>query len=170
MNCASCGANLEIKTDTNSFTCGYCGASQLVERHGGTVSLKLVTDSIARVQVGTDKTAAELAIVRLKNEIADADSAYKRAAHLKNSEKDQWTKYCVVAFVLSLGIAPILFAKISVVLIFLTWVVSLGGIGFIWYKRRQMIYSKYAQRIEDAHHRCKLLRQRLSAQMEIVNR
>ena len=37
----------------------------LVQRRGGTVSLKAVTDAISKVQTGTDKTAAELALTRL---------------------------------------------------------------------------------------------------------
>jgi hypothetical protein len=51
------------------FACGYCGAEQIVERRGGTVALKPIADAIARVQVGTDKTAAELALKRLPQEL-----------------------------------------------------------------------------------------------------
>jgi hypothetical protein len=51
------------------FACGYCGIAQRVERIGGTVALKPVTDAIAKVQLGTDKTAAELALHRLPHEI-----------------------------------------------------------------------------------------------------
>jgi hypothetical protein len=53
----------------NRFACGYCGTEQVVERKGGTVALKPITDAIARVQVGTDKTAAELALNRLPQEL-----------------------------------------------------------------------------------------------------
>lgn len=71
MKCASCGAGLQITPDMDYFVCGYCGASLSVARQGGTVALKLVTDSIAKVQVGTDRTAAELALVRLPKEIKE---------------------------------------------------------------------------------------------------
>ena len=40
----------------------------VVERRGGTVSLKAVEQAIQKIQIGTDKTAAELAMVRLKEE------------------------------------------------------------------------------------------------------
>lgn len=40
----------------------------IVQRRGGTVALKAVTEAIKQVQLGTDKTAAELAIVRLERE------------------------------------------------------------------------------------------------------
>ena len=51
------------------FACGYCGNQQMVERKGGTVALKRVVDAIQRVQTGTDKTAAELALRRLGEEL-----------------------------------------------------------------------------------------------------
>ena len=41
----------------------------LVQRRGGAVSLKTVESAIRRVQMGTDKTAAELALPRLQAEI-----------------------------------------------------------------------------------------------------
>ncbi len=73
LKCSSCGANLEITNEMSTFACGYCGASQIVERSGGTISLKLLTTAISNVQIGTDKTAAELAINRLKGELQDVE-------------------------------------------------------------------------------------------------
>lgn len=60
------------------FSCGYCGSAQIVKRQGGTVVLKLIGEAIARVQAGTDKTAAELAIVRLTREIGEAEAERAR--------------------------------------------------------------------------------------------
>ena len=60
---------MKIYGDMDRFSCGYCGTEMLVQRRGGTVALKLVTDAIQKVQIGTDKVAAELAIVRLKEEL-----------------------------------------------------------------------------------------------------
>lgn len=57
----------------STFACGYCGAGVAVQRRGGTISLSL-EDAVARVQVGTDKTAAELALKRLKEELAEAQT------------------------------------------------------------------------------------------------
>lgn len=70
LNCVNCGGALEIHGDMDQFACGYCGSPQIVERRGGTIALRRVVDAVARVQVGTDKTAAELALVRLEKEIA----------------------------------------------------------------------------------------------------
>lgn len=74
LNCRNCGAKLDVYEDMDRFTCSYCGAGMLVERRGGTVMLKAVTDAIQKVQSGTDKTAAELALVRLKEELVSAQN------------------------------------------------------------------------------------------------
>lgn len=66
MNCASCSAPIQIKPEVTQFVCAYCGSSQIVDRSGGAVTLNLVTDAIHQVQRGTDRTAAELALVRLR--------------------------------------------------------------------------------------------------------
>src|ERR1039457_3769668 len=60
LNCANCGGKLEVYDDMDRFACGYCGTQMLVQRRGGTVAIRAVTEAIERVQVGTDKTAAEL--------------------------------------------------------------------------------------------------------------
>jgi hypothetical protein len=43
----------------------------VVHRRGGTVALKAVTEAIKQVQIGTDKTAAELAIARYESELKE---------------------------------------------------------------------------------------------------
>ena len=70
LKCQSCGAKLDVYPDMERFACGYCGTEMMVQRRGGTVGLKAITEAIRDVQVGTDKTAAELALVRLQNEIS----------------------------------------------------------------------------------------------------
>jgi len=69
LNCANCGAKLEVFDDMDRFACGYCGTEMLVQRRGGTVALRSVTGAIKKVQIGTDKTAAELAIARFEPEL-----------------------------------------------------------------------------------------------------
>jgi hypothetical protein len=78
LKCANCGARLEVSPDMTQFACGYCGIENIVERRGGTVSLKLVSDAIAKVQIGTDKTAAELAIRRLQEDLANWEAHAER--------------------------------------------------------------------------------------------
>jgi ribosomal protein S27AE len=89
LNCTNCGAGLEVSQDMERFACGYCGTQQIVERKGGTVALKPLTDAIRMVQTGTDKTAAELALKRMGEELAALHGSYRarqgQASVAKNS-------------------------------------------------------------------------------------
>src|SRR5438046_5759347 len=69
LKCQSCGGKLDVYLDMERFACGYCGTEMVVQRRGGTVALKLVQEAVKKVQIGTDKTAAELAIVRCEREM-----------------------------------------------------------------------------------------------------
>lgn len=80
LKCQSCGGRLEIHADMTTFACGYCGTEIVVERRGGTVSLRVVTDAIHRVEAGTAKTAAELALVRLKQDLSRKEAERNRMA------------------------------------------------------------------------------------------
>lgn len=71
LSCPSCGGKLEVTNDIDRFACAHCGREHVVKRTGGTVSLSPVVDALRKVEVGVDKTAAELAIVRLQKEIDD---------------------------------------------------------------------------------------------------
>lgn len=64
LTCTSCGANIDVFEDMMRFACGYCGAQTLVERRGGTIALRRVTEAIGKVQKGAEQTVAELAIPR----------------------------------------------------------------------------------------------------------
>jgi ribosomal protein S27AE len=81
LQCPNCAASLEVADDMQDFSCGYCGSRQSVIRRGGTVSLKLIGDAIARVQTGTDKTAAELALARLSKELVDTRARMQQLDH-----------------------------------------------------------------------------------------
>ena len=78
LNCANCGGKLEVYDDMDRFACGYCGTEMLVRRRGGTVSLKAVAEAIENVRKGVDKTAAELAIVRLEKERSELLESEKK--------------------------------------------------------------------------------------------
>lgn len=70
LTCPNCGGKLEITPDLKRFACAYCGAEHIVKRGGGIVALAPVAEAIGKVQVGVDRTTSELAIKRLKDEIA----------------------------------------------------------------------------------------------------
>jgi len=77
LKCTSCGSSLNVSDDMDRFACGFCGTEQVVLRRGGTVSLKPVEEAIAKVQAGTDKTAAELALSRLVVELAEVERKWQ---------------------------------------------------------------------------------------------
>jgi primosomal protein N' len=78
LTCPSCGGKLEITNDIDRFACAHCGAEHVVRRGGGLVSLAPVVNEIRRVGVGVDKTASELAIRRLTNELAELENNKKK--------------------------------------------------------------------------------------------
>jgi len=69
LTCPSCGGKLQITKDIERFACGHCGNEHIVKRSGGVLSLAPVVEGLRKVRVGVDKTASELAIRRLSEEI-----------------------------------------------------------------------------------------------------
>ena len=104
LQCPSCGANLEITPDMTAFACGYCSTQQMVQRRGGSVSLKLIGEAIARVQRGTDRTASELAIRRIQDELAVVE-AQRTKLQSVYAAGDTITGYWITGFVISLFFA-----------------------------------------------------------------
>ncbi|MFH1918629.1 MAG: GYF domain-containing protein [Planctomycetota bacterium] len=69
LTCPTCSGKLEVTNDVDRFACGYCGNEHMVMRSGGIVSLAPVVQEIKGVKAGVDRTASELAIMRLDAEI-----------------------------------------------------------------------------------------------------
>jgi len=69
LSCPSCGHKLQITEDIDRFACAACGNEHIVNRNGGIVTLKPLINGIRGIRVGVDKTAAELAISRIQEEI-----------------------------------------------------------------------------------------------------
>lgn len=69
LSCPSCGGKLEITQDIDRFACMHCGREQVVKRRGGIISISPMVDAIKKVEIGVDKTASELAIIRVQKEI-----------------------------------------------------------------------------------------------------
>jgi primosomal protein N' len=65
LTCPSCGGKLQISSDVNRFSCGYCGNEQIVVRSGGAITIAPVVEGLKEVKSGVDKTASELAIKRI---------------------------------------------------------------------------------------------------------
>ncbi len=58
------------------FACGYCGTEIAVQRRGGTIVLKSITQAVKNMPTGADKTSAELALMRLKEEAQNLSKRY----------------------------------------------------------------------------------------------
>lgn len=170
LKCASCGSNLEINPETDVFACGYCGASQMVKRSGGTISLKLLTNSISKVQIGTDKTAAELAIVRLKEELNlnrnHYSQFYKAKQNLWKTYNNIFAVFYIAVFVLTFvaigNASPIAALIVSVVLAI--------GVAFLHVVAYRANKRKYEPRFTALDNEYQNLQNRLIAQKRIVNR
>jgi ribosomal protein S27E len=80
LTCPSCGNKLQITEDIDRFACAACGNEHIVNRSGGIVTLKPVIDSILGVRVGVEKTASELAIVRVAKEIQEIEKQISDAS------------------------------------------------------------------------------------------
>jgi len=97
LSCPNCGGKLDITPDMERFACKYCGNEHLVRRSGGAVSLAPVVEGLKRVEAkvdqaltGSDRSAAEQTIQRLKTEIlviekdiTEKEKAIKRPAPKK---------------------------------------------------------------------------------------
>jgi hypothetical protein len=73
LSCPSCGAKLKIENNLKLFACSHCGNEHMVKRTEGVISLAPVVEQLKGVKTGVDKTASELAIQRLRNEIQDLE-------------------------------------------------------------------------------------------------
>lgn len=71
LTCPNCGGKLQVSKDLERFACGYCGNEHVVKRSGGLVSLAPVVDSLVKIEAGVDKTASELAIRRLREDVSN---------------------------------------------------------------------------------------------------
>jgi DNA-directed RNA polymerase subunit RPC12/RpoP len=77
LTCPTCGGKLQITDDIERFACAHCGNEHIVKRGGGVITLAPVTESLNHIKVGVDKTASELAIKRVKEEIAEIEKNEK---------------------------------------------------------------------------------------------
>lgn len=67
LTCPLCGSSLKGSPDAGRFVCVGCGGEVVSGNKQN--SFAPVVDAVGKVQGGTDKTAAELAIKRLKEEL-----------------------------------------------------------------------------------------------------
>ena len=108
----------------------------IVQRRGGTVALKALREAIRQVQVGTDKTAAELAIARLDREYAYAYGQLSlfptpSGAGLLLMRGFVFVVLLLVGSILTFKISGSLEPKLGGIVGILLWFVVLGGSAWI---------------------------------------
>src|SRR5260370_39266773 len=137
LKCQSCGGKLDVYEDMERFACGYCGTEMIGQRRSGTVALKLVQEAIKKVQVGTDKTAAELALVRLDDELKALNS---KASRLRNTKEEFMIGFgSILAFTgLMLFIGAVNAGEIGLVVL---TIFLIGGRIFIIFDGRSLSLS-----------------------------
>jgi F0F1-type ATP synthase assembly protein I len=112
LTCPSCGGKLKITNDIQRFACVYCGTEHIVKRGEGVISLAPVVEGLKNVQIGVDKTASELAINRLKEEIAEVEGELHSKENSQSTNSNRVTFYgiaiCVVGGMLACGMIPFL--------------------------------------------------------------
>jgi len=124
LSCENCGSGLEIYDDTDQFACGYCGSHIAVQRRGGTVVLKLVTENAPQ------EPAADATLLRLKEE---AQNLSKRHEAMLNDGVEAKKRGFIIGFSLILVGFVVVRSGYSLVM---GLCVLLAGIFTISYARR----------------------------------
>jgi len=71
LKCPSCGADIDVTDNVERFRCEFCKSNIKVQHSTDGSSHLGVIEVLKIVQTGVDKTASELAIVRLKKELEE---------------------------------------------------------------------------------------------------
>src|SRR4051794_30344204 len=79
MTCPTCGAKLKVSDQVHLLMCASCGNEFMVQRDDGAIYLGKIAQDIIKIRVSADKTAAELAIVRLPKEIQEIEAEIEKA-------------------------------------------------------------------------------------------
>jgi len=129
LSCPSCGGKLQITSDMDRFACGHCGNEHIVRRSGGTISLAPVVEGLKYVQKGVDRTASELAIVRLKSEINELTEECDEMESEFIKKQDAWTRVCTVC---------VIGAILAIMLKSSPWAIVLGALAIGMFVGRQI--------------------------------
>lgn len=174
--CVNCGAPLEIGPDLDVFACGFCGSQQQVQRKGGVVALKRVEAAIKAVQRGTDRTAAELAMPRLRAELAGlqqqrqaaATAAAERVASAKRGRK----KLTWIAFLAVFFLTPSLFARTNGALaavMGIAWLVGSVAVPIFVYRKVKLPVDDTATVVAPIDERIQRVQAHMAANAAILD-
>jgi DNA-directed RNA polymerase subunit RPC12/RpoP/phage shock protein PspC (stress-responsive transcriptional regulator) len=169
LNCANCGAKLDIYDDMERFACGYCGTQLIAQRRGGAVMLTGVTEAIKQVKVGTDKTAAELALVRLRPELAALKSQASNLMPVP-APRDQKSAMIFLGVCAGIGIVfGILVAFITPWLDMVVAGITFVGIGGVMASRDGKQHEEWKAKKAALDGEIERVQREIVCQMEIVS-
>lgn len=77
MTCRNCAQKLSIANDADQCICQNCGAEYLVTFRDSTISIKTLANTQQDFSRHADRTASELALVRINQAINDLYATYK---------------------------------------------------------------------------------------------
>lgn len=167
LNCPGCGAALRVEQQAETHACRYCGVTLRVDHAQGAISLSLVADAVAGVQRGTDRTAAELAIRRLSEDLKtlereqaelrsyweDEDTAWSRAERLAAQAKGPGqglvqlvvgiVAFFVASFVFTLLSVALFPAELHMLLVLLSFGGAFAVAGLVIRRSPSLLYAKH---------------------------
>jgi len=79
LTCPTCGGKLQITSDIDRFACTHCGNEHLVKRSEGVIAIQPLAESLTGLKRATDRTASELAIRRLTDDLSQLQAAKVQA-------------------------------------------------------------------------------------------
>jgi len=79
LTCPTCGGKLQITPDIDRFACTHCGNEHLVKRSEGVIAIQPLAESLTGLRRATDRTASEMALRRLREELARLVDARSQA-------------------------------------------------------------------------------------------
>lgn len=168
LKCTNCGGDLKIGPDVEHFACGYCGTSQVVHREGGIITLKSLEAAVAKVQLGTDRAAAELAVRRLKDELEDVNKEIRKIVRASILEKEQSQGFLGKAAVV-VGLIPFFWIMYYSPITSVIWgLVVVTITAYLIRQSRGRIDGKYQFKLNPLFDRETLLKRRLAEQMRII--
>jgi predicted RNA-binding Zn-ribbon protein involved in translation (DUF1610 family)/uncharacterized membrane protein (DUF485 family) len=91
LKCSLCGTALKSTPDAGRFVCPACGSEVSIGRNHPNFSFESVIEAVAKLQAGTDKTFAELAIRRLQEELEDLQEQRQELEAAYQNQKDSQT-------------------------------------------------------------------------------
>lgn len=149
----------------------------MVERKGGTVALKRVTDAISKVQAGTDKTAAELAITRMETECRTLEQQREALILQSKAERDAAMKsvliIALVSFVLGYFINTSLHNDVEspsgLAIIVLAMAIGIGIGLYIKLRRNERTNARLNDGLDDLDSRLSAKREKLARNRAIAD-